>query len=345
MHRRMGTIKAGILAAMIVLGGGAWIGAAETAHADAALGQASRLPRRTWENYFGVAILPSDRAIVVGDKGTILISDDKGHSWTRRQQRKGDALYDLYSVAFAPDGARGWVVGDGGAIFRSDDRGATWTAQDGKVTAALLKVTAVDAQKACAVGEHGTVICTGDGGATWNAQKFEDYVFFDVAFTDPMNGWAVGEFATTLHTGDGGKTWSVQTGAQRAITADPFFAIAFTSPTDGLVTGLNGEDEVTNDGGKSWKAGNLDGESHSIYAVAKSTDGELYLGGADGAMAMAAQGKVLPVASATSNAITGLAMSPHFGLAVGLSGTVLESDDGQHWSSVAEGDAAQARVQ
>jgi hypothetical protein len=62
-------------------------------------------------------------------------------------------------------------------------------------------------------------------------------------------------------------------------------------------------------------------------------------------MATEAQGKVSPVVSSTSNAITGLAMSPHFGLAVGLSGTVLESDDGQHWNSVAEGDAAQARAQ
>ena len=354
MARRLFAMMAGVTSALVLLlCAGLWLGLAPTAAratVDGPQGAASRLPERTWENYFGVAILPSGRAIVVGDKGIVMTSEDKGQTWSRRQLAKGPALFDLYSVAFAPDGSHGWVVGDGGAIFRSDDSGATWKLQENKQPAALLKIAVVDAQKACAVGEHGTVLCTSDGGATWNLQKFEDIVFFDVAFTDPQNGWAVGEFATAIHTADGGKTWSVQTGGQRSISADPYFAIAFADPTNGLVVGLNGTDMVTTDGGKSWKAGALPGETHSIFsAVPKPAGGapdELYLGGADGTLGSLEQGKMVAASSATSNSITAVALSPGYSLAVGVAGTVLRSEDvGQHWSSVTAGAVAQTQAQ
>jgi photosystem II stability/assembly factor-like uncharacterized protein len=45
--------------------------------------------------------------------------------------------------------------------------------------------------------------------------------------------------------------------------------------------------------------------------------------------------RVSPVDSGTSNAITSAAFSPRFALAVGLSGTLVRSDDGgQRWYSV-----------
>src|SRR5512143_3978637 len=35
-------------------------------------------PGRSWENYFGVAILPKGRAVVVGDKGLVMVTDNQG---------------------------------------------------------------------------------------------------------------------------------------------------------------------------------------------------------------------------------------------------------------------------
>lgn len=352
MARRQFAMMAGVASAWIaLLCAAVWLGVsprAARATADGPRGVASRLPLRTWENYFGVAILPSGRGIVVGDKGVVMTTDDKGQTWSRQQLRKGPSAYDLYSVAFTADGSQGWAVGDGGAIFHSGDSGATWNVQENKVAAALLKVAVVDAQKACAVGEHGTVLCTSDGGATWDLRKFDDLVFFDLAFTDSRNGCAVGEFATALRTDDGGKTWTVQTGGQRSISADPYFAIAFADASNGLAFGLNGADMVTSDGGKSWKPGMVVGDSHSVYAAVTRPGGgaALYLGGADGTLGALEQGKMVAVADATSNSITGLALSPAYGLAVGMSGTVLRSEDvGQHWSSVTAGAAAQAQAE
>jgi photosystem II stability/assembly factor-like uncharacterized protein len=276
----------------------------------------------------------------------VMTSDDKGQTWNRRQLRKGQTLYDLYSVAFDSGGKEGWIVGDGGAIFHSDDSGATWNLQENKKPAALMKVAAINAQNACAVGEHGTVLCTADGGSTWNSQTFDDLVFFDLAFTDPQNGWAVGEFATALHTTDGGKTWSIQTGGQRILSADPYFAIAFADANNGLVVGLNGVDMVTTDGGKTWKNGSLAGDSRSIFSAVKATSDALYLGGADGTLGSLQQSKLVPASSSTSNAITGVALSQGYSLAVGVSGTVLRSEDaGQHWSSVTSDSVAQTQAQ
>lgn len=346
MSRRFRARGTRVVPALILL---LCVFAVAKAQADAPSKPAATAPPvRTWENYYGAWILPDGRSVVVGDKGLVMFSDDKGQTWKRQTKSKNEQLFNLYSVAFTSDGSRGWVVGDGGAIFRTDDRGKTWTPQENKQPAALLKVAVIDANKACAVGEHGVVLCTADGGTTWKLSKFEDFVFFDIAFTDPNNGWAVGEFATTLHTANGGQTWTVQNGAKRTISADPYFAIGFLDAKNGLVTGLNGIDEVTTDGGKTWKAGTMQGDNHSMYAAVRppSTD-DLYLGGADGSIAVYQQGKATPVPTDTSNSITSLAFSPKYDMAVGIAGTILKSDDGgKSWKpAVAAAQIAQAQAQ
>src|SRR5438132_4521738 len=108
-----GTFCAGVLYAALT----------SVALAATSLRPATPQPDRSWESYFGVAILPSGRAVVVGDKGVVMTTDNHGHTWTRQQFERNKKYYDLYSVAFTSDGSRGWVVGDNGTIFRSDDGG------------------------------------------------------------------------------------------------------------------------------------------------------------------------------------------------------------------------------
>lgn len=296
-------------------------------------------PERSWESYFGVAILPTGRAIVVGDKGVVMITEDQGKTWTRRELVRDGKYYDLYSLAFTADGAHGWVVGDDATIFRTDDQGTTWTPQKAPAgtMGALLKVAVADAQSACASGEHGIILCTSDGGATWNMQKFQDLAFFDIAMTDPTNAWAVGEFSTVLHTDDAGKSWKVQAGGDRMGKPDPLFAIAFANKNDALAVGLTGDSLITTDGGKTWKPADLSVGHRSFYAVSPvpAKPGEFYAGGEEGMAALITDSHVSPVDSGTSNAITAAAFSPRFALAVGLAGTLVRSDDGgQHWYSV-----------
>lgn len=276
-----------------------------------------------------------------------MFSDNQGKTWDRQQLMHGGKLQDLYSVAFAADGSRGWAVGDRGTIFRTDDRGATWREQKLSGTAvALLKVAVVNDQTACAGGEHGAIVCTSDGGAHWRYQKFGDIVFFDIAFVDQNNGWAVGEFATLLHTTDGGRTWKIETGGDPMSKTDPYFAIAFDGPR-GLAVGLGGKAAITSDGGRTWKPFNISLDALSLYTVASapSQAGEFYVAGENGVAGVVADGRASEVASGTSNAITSAAFSPRLGLAVGLSGTLLVSGDGgKHWHPLGGGQELQTRA-
>jgi photosystem II stability/assembly factor-like uncharacterized protein len=299
--------------------------------------KASPQPDRSWESYYGVSILPSGRAIVAGDKGVIMTTDDGGRSWTRQILRKGYKYYDLYSIAFTPDGSQGWVVGDAGVIFRTNDQGNTWTEQPGPagLNTALLKIAVADSRRFCAGGEHGVLLCTSDGGATWNLQKFHDFGFFDVVYSDPNNIWAVGEFATLLHSGDGGKSWQVRNGGEIG-KGDPLFALAF-SGNQGIAVGLIGTSVQSNDGGKTWQARELANGHRSLYTVSSvpSQAGEFYAAGEQGLATLIANGEVTPVTSGVADAISASAFSSRFGMATGLSGTLLRSDDsGRHWRSL-----------
>jgi photosystem II stability/assembly factor-like uncharacterized protein len=299
--------------------------------------KAAPQPDRSWESYYGVAILPSGRAVVAGDKGVIMTTDDGGRTWARQMLKRGPKYYDLYSLAFTPDGSRGWVVGDAGAIFRTDDQGTTWTEQPGPagLDSALLKIAVSDAQRFCASGEHGVLLCTSDGGANWNLQRFHDFGFFDVAYTDANNVWAVGEFATLLHSADGGKTWQVRNGGE-AGKGDPLFSIAFDG-VQGLAVGLIGTSLQTSDGGKTWQPRELAIGRRSLYTVSTvpSAGGQFYAAGEQGLSALINNGEVTSVPSGVADAIAAAAFSPRLGIAVGLSGTLLRSDDGgRHWRSV-----------
>lgn len=307
-------------------------------------GQASPLQDRSWESYYGVTILPTGRVVLVGDKGLVMTSDDQGKTWRRQQLKKGLKYYDLYSVAFTPDGSRGWLVGNAGMIFRSDDHGLTWNpeAPPAGVDSALLKLAVADAQTVCAAGEHGVIICSQDGGSTWNLQKINDYAFFDIAFTGPTTGFAVGEFSTVVQTSDAGKTWKLVTGGDMMKKgADPYFAIAFSNPQNALAVGLAGDSLKTTDGGKTWTPGNLPSEHQSLYVISPlpSHPGNFFVAGENGMAAMLNGGQLVPIKTGSSSAITSAAFAPGFAIAVGLSGTILTSNDGgQHWHSITRDD-------
>jgi photosystem II stability/assembly factor-like uncharacterized protein len=306
--------------------------------------KAAPQPDRSWESYYGVAMLPSGRTVVAGDKGVIMTSDDGGRTWARQTLKRGPKYYDLYSIAFTPDESRGWVVGDAGVVFRTTDRGTTWTEQTvpAGLNAALLRIAVVDAQHLCIGGEHGVLLCSSDGGTTWNLQKFHDIGFFDVTYTDPNNVWAVGEFATMLHSGDGGKTWQVRNGGEIG-KGDPLFSIAFNG-RQALAVGLIGTSMQSSDGGQTWQTRELPIGHRSLYTLSTvpNQPGEFFAAGEQGLAALIDNGEVTSVSSGVADAIADSAFSSRAGMAVGLSGTLLRSDDGgRRWRSMLSGPQTQ----
>lgn len=145
----------------------------------------------------GAAMLAVTRAgsrlVAVGERGTVLLSDDHGVHW---QQARVPVQATLACVCFVGE-RTGWAAGHLGVILRSDDGGQTWRKQlDGVVAA---ERTADAAQR------------SGDAAAIAHAERLvqegADKPFFDLEFVDAQRGFAVGAYNQMFATTDGGATW------------------------------------------------------------------------------------------------------------------------------------------
>lgn len=164
-----------------------------------------------------------ERLVIVGERGHVLFSDDRGASW---QQARVPTRQMLTAVHFVSP-RRGWAVGHDGLVLATDDAGENWHIQRDGVAAQLARnrtnrddaLARVDAlQRALAEGT--TPPADGLEDQLEDArfdledaeQALRDPVFasplMDVWFQDPGRGWAVGAFGTLLVTTDGGEHWS-----------------------------------------------------------------------------------------------------------------------------------------
>jgi len=296
----------------------------------------------SWLGLFSVAIQPDGKIFIVGSKGLLLVSSDHGKSWLQRtlKERAGSDLFqdrDLYSIRFA-DSKTGWIVGEEGTVLRTDDGGQTWSKQDSGVANNLFKISVVDAQNAVAVGADGAIIRTSDGGAHWQSIKCPILItVFDVTFTDKNTGFAAGEFSTILATTDGGQTWKVVSGGNTGdFTVGPFFTLTFIDPQHGTAAGLSGDLMVTADGGKTWQAQKLPDEIGTYVTVQDPDSKKLWVGGAGGKMlAQGSGGQWQESSRATFHDLTDIAFAGKQGVAVGLNGTILLTDNaGEKWQVV-----------
>jgi photosystem II stability/assembly factor-like uncharacterized protein len=110
------------------------------------------------------------RAVAVGDRGTVLLSDDQGAHY--RQAQSVPVSSQLNAVSFV-DAQRGWAVGHWGAILSTTDGGEHWKLQrtDTATDRPLFAVHFFDAQHGVAAGLWSLVLTTENGGATWVEQQ------------------------------------------------------------------------------------------------------------------------------------------------------------------------------
>ena len=305
-------------------------------------GQVRRSPP-PWLSLFGAAVKPDGSIYVVGSKALLMTSTDHGQTWIEQtlKERPGTLLFqdrDLYSIRFAPDGKAAWIVGEEGTILYSNDGGKTWTKQQSGTTKNLFKVAVIDAQTAIAVGADGTILHTSDAGANWQSAKSPKMVtLFDVAFTDKGIGWVAGEFSTILATKDGGQTWPLAAGGNITdFTIGPFFTITFSDPQHGVAAGLAGEISATEDGGKTWKPAKLPDQVGTYVLVQDPASKKLWVGGTGGKMFVQNPGgQWQEVPRTTFHDLTDMAFMGNQGVAVGLNGTILLTQNaGEQWQVV-----------
>jgi photosystem II stability/assembly factor-like uncharacterized protein len=195
-----------------------------------------------YDDLFAVSMPSEQRAVAVGYRGAVYVSENGGDSWEKRRvswgERKSRTDPLLYSASLA-DPERGWLAGQLGTVLRTKDGGKTWEPQANAKMAEgfhLFSIHAIDANTAWAVGEWGTRILTEDGGASWQDQSltitiehpqyvwlsppeqekvrngekvFEDVSLNDVYCRPPPSTrcWVVGEFGYIFWSDDRGHNW------------------------------------------------------------------------------------------------------------------------------------------
>lgn len=206
------------------------------------------------------------RLVAVGERGTVLLSDNNGASWRQAQVPVSTSLAAVQFV----DGQQGWAVGHGGVVLHSQDGGEHWQLQlDGHKAAALelaaaqqdgnpqrlaaaqrlvadgadkplLALSFSDARHGLVVGAYGLALATDDGGATWSswAGRLPNPQGLHLYAVAQRGGelWLAGEQGLVLHSGDGGEHFTTLPSPYDG----SFFSLALLPGGEVLLGGLRG---------------------------------------------------------------------------------------------------------
>lgn len=147
-----------------------------------------------------------DKAVLVGDQGTIVSTTTKGQSFSTPIS---PVTVDISDVWFFDD-KNGFASGPNGTLLRTKDCGDTWSLVivPSPLNRDIITVIFPDSSKGYFGGSNGLLFGTDDGGLSFT--PYQSGVFpnlTDVTFLDDSFGIAVGGFGTILHTANGGNDW------------------------------------------------------------------------------------------------------------------------------------------
>ncbi|WP_026096585.1 YCF48-related protein [Ideonella sp. B508-1] len=239
------------------------------------------------------------RLVAVGERGTVLWSDDGGRQW---HQAQVPVQSTLTAVRFA-DARVGWAVGHLGVVLRTEDGGQHWTRQlDGIQLAQTLLAAAtdeasrhaaerlvqegadkpffdlavLDGQQAVVVGAYGLALVTRDGGAHWAplplaAVNPRGLHLYGVQLQGPR--WViVGEQGLVLRSEDGGASFSALASPYKG----SFFGLLGSPEGTLLAYGLRGSAFRSDDAGSHWSRVKID-TPVTLQAGLVAQDGSLLL--------------------------------------------------------------------
>ncbi len=196
----------------------------------------------------GIAFLDDSRGWAVGDGGTILKTDDGGHTWEQEASPEpGDDVEERFRDSLKTARRPPASVADADARWEGF-RSRLMNAQ-------LVRVLVADENTLWILGT-GAVLVSRNAGESW------DYVNIGTGnrmtngvFLSADVGFAVGDNGTALGTWDGGETWESVAAGRRARAGDnrtTYEAIGFMSDDVGWIVGSSGTYRSSEDGGKTW---------------------------------------------------------------------------------------------
>lgn len=195
-----------------------------------------------------------NRAIAVGERGAIIVSEDRSN-W----RQVTDVPTRATLTALSAMGNLVWAVGRDGVILASTDAGEHWQLQrkdpwlppgadgaansDARHGAPLLDVLFLDERRGFAVGAYSLFLETSDGGATWTQRS----ILADATSADPGGAGAAAA--------GGGDKWTFSKEELKIEDeSEPHFnAIARTSDGSLLIAGERGSLLRSRDNGANWQ--------------------------------------------------------------------------------------------
>ena len=226
-----------------------------------------------------------DAVVAVGERGLVLISDDRGQTWT---QARVPTRATLTGVWFH-DRQRGWAVGHDAVIIRTTDGGQTWTLvqsePDDEVP--FLDVWFSDAENGLAIGAYGLFYVTSDGGQTWNEERVSenDFHLNQIAASETGRLYIAAEAGTVYRSDDGGTSWTL---------LDPgypgsFFGVLPLAGDEVLLYGLRGHLFRSEDAGATWTQLET-GTTSMLNGGVRLDDGRIVIVGLGGSVLISRDG-------------------------------------------------------
>ena len=165
-----GTPRGSSLALAAALVGVAWAAGAQPA-APQPLPRSAEHARLAAHTLLIALAAAGERLVAVGDRGVIVLSDDRGANWTQAASVPAQAL--LTGVCFF-DARHGVAVGHDEVILATADAGENWKLVHYAPEAQqpLLDVWCGAGGAAIAVGAYSTYLTSADGGASWQERAF-----------------------------------------------------------------------------------------------------------------------------------------------------------------------------
>lgn len=205
----------------------------------------------------------SEKAIAVGDFGTIIKSNNTGDTWSA-VSLPTELQNKHFNSVFFTNYLTGYTVGGNQnenitTILKTIDGGNTWTIQKNEAGNILNSVYFTNSSNGWAVGNNGLVLHTSNGGTTWLSVTIPgthgSRNFRSVFFINDQKGFIVGgnysndSIQTILYTENSGTSWNVITDQLGCILN----AVHFINENVGYAVGRSGCALKTSDGGFSWE--------------------------------------------------------------------------------------------
>jgi photosystem II stability/assembly factor-like uncharacterized protein len=225
------------------------------------------------------------RIIVVGERGHVLLSNDRGAHW---QQVAVPTRSTLTAVRIV-GGDHAWAVGHDGLILHSDDGGLSWAEQHRSQEAdrPLLDVWFADPRRGMAIGAYGLMLSTEDGGRTWRDDLGKDEGAHANAIAEAPDGslYIAGEFGSILRSDDRGRSWQRLPSPYRG----SFFGLLPLQDDRILVFGLRGHLFRSEDRGITWRRTQT-GTAATLLAGLVRADGSIVIAGLNGVLLLSDDG-------------------------------------------------------